>query len=109
MFKFSKERIVKDWPAEISVAMDGGRVKKYPFTLDLKILDTEEYREIAAEGDRKLLGAFLKGFKGIADEAGDPLPFNEDSLDNLAVHPGFMRAALAAYMKAANGEASRKN
>lgn len=109
MFKFIKDRIIKDWPAQIKVAMDEGRSKSFDITLDLKILPSPEYRELATQGDTVLFGEIIKGWSGICDEAGDTLPFNKDNLNNLSEHPGFAQAVIRAYMQASSGEASRKN
>ena len=61
------------------------------------------------EGDKAVFAEVIRGWGGIADESGEPLPFNADNLDQLAEHPGFAQAVFRAYMKASSGEASRKN
>jgi hypothetical protein len=109
MFKFVKDRIVKDWPAEIKVAMDKGRSKPFPITLDLKILPTTQYRELAAQGDKEVFEAILQGWGGIHDEDGQELPFNDENRGALAELPAFNQAVVRAYMQASSGEASRKN
>ena len=109
MFKFIEDRVIKDWPAEIKVAMDGGRSKSFPVTLDLKILPSTQYRELAARGDKALFAAVVQSWSGICDQAGDKLPFTEDNLDKLSEHPGFAQAVVRSYMQASSGEASRKN
>ena len=109
MFKFIKDRIVKNWPADIKVAMDEGRSQSFPITLDLKILPSSQYRELAAQGDKATFAEVIQGWDGVYDEAGEPLPFNKDNLNTLAEHPGFAQAAVRAYLQASSGEASRKN
>lgn len=109
MFRFTTERIIKEWPAEIQVAKDGGKTHTHKITLDLKIIDTDDYRQTAADGDVALIEKVVHGWSGIGDEQGNALVFNEGNRNALARHPGFVRGAISAYMKAANGEASRKN
>ncbi len=109
MFKFVKTRIIKDWPADIKVAHDGGTSTSHAITLDLNILPSTEYRELAAQGDKVVCKNILKGWGGIHDEAGNPLPFNDDNRDALAELPSFTQTVVRAYMQASSGEASRKN
>lgn len=109
MFRFVKDRVVKDWPAEIKVAMDGGQSQSFDITLDIKVLPSSEYRELAGQGDNALFPEVVKGWSGICDEAGQPLPFNKENLEILAEHTGFAQAVFRAYLQATTGEASRKN
>ena len=109
MFRFTKERLVRDWPAEIAVALDGGRSASHAITLDLQILDSDQYRQLAGQGDEATIRGVVRGWGGIGDEQGQPLPFSDDNRDALARHPGFVSAVVLAYMKAARGEAARKN
>ncbi|WP_330925287.1 hypothetical protein [Candidatus Sororendozoicomonas aggregata] len=109
MFKFIPERIIKGWPAHINVAMDDGRSKSFPVTLDLKMLPSSEYRALAARGDEMIFPEIVKGWSGIHDEAGTALPFTEDNLRHLTNHPGFAQAVMRAYLRASSGEAARKN
>ena len=109
MFRFTTERMVRDWPARIQVSMDGGKTRTHRITLDLKIIDTDDYRQTAAEGDVALIEKVVHGWGGIGDEQGNDLEFCDENRNALARHPGFVRGAINAYMNAANGEASRKN
>lgn len=109
MFQFTKQRLVKDWPATITVAQNGGSVSSHQIGVDLEIIDTEHYRAVAAQGDRAVIAAIVKGWHGIGDEYGEPLPFSEENRDALASHTGFTSAVLTAYLQAARGEAAQKN
>ena len=109
MFKFIKDRVIKDWPSEIKVAMDKGRSKSFPITLDLKILPASRYRELAARGDAEVFAEIVQGWGGIHDENGEPIAFSQKALSDLSDHPGFSQAILRAYLQASSGEASRKN
>ena len=109
MFKFIKDRVIKDWPADIKVALDGGKSSSHAITLDLNILPSTEYRELAGQGDKVVFEKILKGWSGIHDEEGNPLPFTDDNRDALAELPAFTQTVVRAYMQASSGEASRKN
>ncbi|WP_034832842.1 hypothetical protein [Endozoicomonas numazuensis] len=109
MFKFVKDRIVKDWPADIKVALDKGRSKSYPITLDLKILPATQYRDLAAQGDKVVFEEIVQGWSGIHDEDGNELSFSDENRDALADLPAFNQAVVRAYLQASSGEASRKN
>ena len=109
MFKFIKERVIKDWPAEIKVALNGGKSTSHAITVDLNILSSSEYRELAGQGDQVVFDKILKGWSGIHDENGNPLPFTDANRDALTELPAFTQAVVRAYMQASSGEASRKN
>ena len=109
MFKFIKEPVIKDWPADIKVALGGGKSISHAITLDLNILPSSEYRELAAQGDKVVFEKILKGWSGIHDEQGSPLPFTDANRDALAELPAFTQTVVRAYMQASSGEASRKN
>ena len=109
MFKFVKDRIVKNWPEKVQVALDNGRTQAYPITLDLKILPTSDYRELAAQGDKALIAEIVQGWSGVCDEAGEPLVCSDEHLDLLSEHVGFSQAVIRAYLQASSGEGSRKN
>ena len=109
MFTFTQQRTVKAWPATIIVAENGGTVSRHPITVDLELIDAEQYRKLAALGDVAVISAIVKGWEAIGDEQGQPLPFTAENRDALAKHVGFANAVLTAYMQAARGEAAEKN
>ena len=109
MFTFTKNRIVKNWPASIKVAQDGGKVIEVDISLDLNLLAVDDYMAKLSEGNSCLFDGILRGFGGIANADGSPL---EDTADNRAAlyqHAPFTDALLNAYRAANSGEAARKN
>ncbi len=109
MFKLTKHRLVKAWPATISLASDNGTIQTHDITLDLTLLDTGEFNDLSKQGDPTFFKQVIKGWSGIGDENGNPLPFNPKNLKAAVQNPAFTAAALTAYMDAAQGRAATKN
>ncbi|ELR65843.1 hypothetical protein C942_00930 [Photobacterium marinum] len=109
MFQLVKERKVKNWPVKISVPMDGGEVRTCDMTLDFKLVDSDEFRQLSTQGDSKLFSEVVTGWSGIQGEDGESLPFNPDNLASACLNQHFTAGALSAYMKAMSGTASTKN
>lgn len=108
MFKVETERLVKGWPAVVSVATDGGKVEKHDITLDLLLLDVEQSDRVLRyfKDDVKKV---IKGWSGIAGPDHEPLAFNDDNLALLLGNPAFLKAAVDAYLQANSGQAAEKN
>ncbi|EJB8688038.1 TPA: hypothetical protein RQL14_004330 [Vibrio vulnificus] len=105
MFVLEKNRFVKNWPVDVVLPVDGGKVEKHPITIDLKILGTEEGYKIL-QGDVGLFKETITGWSGISDTQGQSLPFNEHHRDELLNNPFFALAAVKAYQQASNGFAA---
>ncbi|TVP08812.1 hypothetical protein [Shewanella sp. KCT] len=108
-FVFSPVRQVKQWPAIIKVAGDGGKVTEIEIALDLNLLPTDKYMDKLSEGNKALFDAILDGFSGIKTPEGAPLEDTEDNRAALYQHAPFTDALLHAYRAANTGEAARKN
>ncbi|MCE9679616.1 hypothetical protein LZP69_10635 [Shewanella sp. AS1] len=108
-FVFSPERQVKQWPATIKVAADGGKVTELEIYLDLNLLPTDKYMDKLSEGNKALFDAILTGFSGINATDGSPLADTEENRAALYQHAPFTDALLHAYRAANTGEAARKN
>ncbi|WKE64334.1 hypothetical protein PVT67_11650 [Gallaecimonas kandeliae] len=109
MFKFVKDRIIKNWPAVARIALDNGEVAECPFQVDLKLLSAERYAELAPQGDAALLKEMVTGWSGIQGEEGKELPATAENKAALANDRPFVHAVLRAYQDALNGEAAVKN
>ena len=99
-----------EWPVEVHIPQDGGKVQKQRFTGLLEILDQEEYEICVQEG--RLTERVLVGWGAdLKNEAGDaPLEFNEANKATLLRISYARVAVLRAYMQASTGqEAARKN
>nr|WP_086937494.1 hypothetical protein [Thaumasiovibrio occultus] len=109
MFKLVTNRVVKNWPATIKLAADNGDTETHNITLDIEILPTDEFARYSKRGDEAFFKKAIKGWSGVADEHGEPLPFNADTVTAASRHPSFTAAALTAYLDAAQGKAATKN
>jgi hypothetical protein len=108
MFKIINDRIVKDWPAQVTIAVDGGKTETHDITLDLQLLDVEQSDRVLRYF-KKDVKKVVKGWSGIADADNKPLPFSEENLDQVMSNPAFIGAVVNAYLKANSGQAAEKN
>ncbi|AYV14327.1 hypothetical protein [Shewanella algae] len=108
-FVFSPVRQVKQWPAVIKVAGDGGKVTELEIYLDLNLLPTDKYMDKLSEGNKVLFDAILNTFSGINTPEGTPLKDTDENRALLYQHAPFTDALLHAYRAANTGEAARKN
>lgn len=108
-FVFTPHRQVKQWPATIKAAIDGGKVQEIEIHLDLNLLPTNEYMDKLSKGNEALFDAILNGFSGINSTDGQPLADTPENRAALYQHPPFTDALLIAYRAANSGEAARKN
>lgn len=108
MFKIENSRLVKDWPAQVTIAVDGGKTETHDITLDLQLLDVEQSERVLRyfKDDVKKV---VKGWSGIADSNGKELAFNSENLEMVIGNPAFMKGAVDAYLKANSGQAAEKN
>ncbi|KGK15306.1 MULTISPECIES: hypothetical protein [Vibrio] len=105
MFTYEKERYVKNWPIDVFVPVDDGKVEKHRISLDLKILSSEDGYKIL-KGDMELFKSTIVGWNSIADAEGKVLPFSEENRNALLDNPFFTLAAVKAYQQASNGVAA---
>ncbi|CCN69788.1 hypothetical protein [Vibrio nigripulchritudo] len=108
MFKIEKERLVKGWPATVTLAQDNGETESHAITLDLLLLDVEQSDKVLRyfkEDVKKV----IKGWSGIGDANGKPLEYTAENLDLVMSNPAFMKTAVDAYLKANSGQAVEKN
>ncbi|EOW7148451.1 hypothetical protein ACOZ82_001978 [Vibrio parahaemolyticus] len=108
MFKVQKERLVKNWPATVSVAVDDGKVETHDITLDLLLLDVDQSDKVLRyfKDDIKKV---VKGWSAIGDANGEVMEFNAKNLNILIGNPAFVKAVVDAYLQANSGQAAEKN
>ncbi|WP_298769681.1 hypothetical protein [uncultured Shewanella sp.] len=108
-FVFTPERHVKQWPAVIKIASDGGHVIEHEIYLDLNLLPVDDYMKTLESGDVALFNKILMSFSGINAADGSPLADTPENRAALYQHPPFTDALLNGYRNANSGEAARKN
>lgn len=84
--KPTEPRIVKNWPVVIPTALDDGKVRKDEIFVDYEVLPQNEIDEIMSTAsqagesvDKAILLRSVKSINGLADEANNPIPFNDDT------------------------------
>ncbi|SHO55021.1 hypothetical protein [Vibrio quintilis] len=105
MFIFQQERLIKDWPAQIILPVDGGRTLQENITLDLMILNASSSYKVL-QGDENIFRQVICGWSGIVNTEGESLEFNETNRELLLEDPFFIIAAARAYQQAAGGIAA---
>lgn len=108
MFVLETERLVKNWPATVSIPVDGGSVEDHPITLDLLLLDNAVSVKIL-QGDEATFKRVIQGWSGISAEENQPLDYSEENLSRLLQNSFFVIAAMRAYQQASSGQAAEKN
>lgn len=110
MFTVRKNRIVKAWPITVPVAVDGGHVEEHSMKLDFELITEDAFSQLSAEGgDKAVLAQVIKGWSGIGDEHGQPLPFGDAELATVIELPNFRKAAFAGYFTCVQGNGPAKN
>ena len=92
----------------VRVPKAGGQADEFRFDATFVALDAETRRDFGPDR-ADVLGSILRGWKGLEDESGAPLPFNDESLAAVARDPFLSTAIIMAYGAALSPEAQRKN
>lgn len=109
MFVFTKKRIVKEWPTTLKVAGDKGHVTEYEITVDLELIPEDEWIALFRLSPKAAFDRVLLGWHGISDANGEPMEATEENRAALYQWQPFSVAVTNAYLRAASGEAARKN
>lgn len=107
MFVLNESRVV-EWPVDVSVPVDGGRVEVQRFTARFVLLPDSEVRALAeADADGKaLLRRVLAGAEGVSVEGGTVLDFGE-LRERLLEVTAVRRDATRAYFRCLHGIAEK--
>ncbi len=113
MFKIAQESTFK-WPVTVHVPKDGGKFTKASFTAEFKALPQDEIDEVIADArdgrtDSNFAATCLVGWKGVQDESGEEMEFDDDNKDKLLNIPYVRNAVVTAFFEALSGVARRKN
>ncbi len=104
------------WPVSIKLPKDGGAYEKHTFDIEFKKLTQERLKEInqaiqsenSEMTDAVLSHEIIVGWKGIAGDDGNELPFSQGNLDALLNIPTVASAIIEAFFQSIAG-AKRKN
>lgn len=97
------------WPVTVHIPQDGGKTQEARFWARFRLLSTDAFQAVYASGgtDEDLLKQVLVGWEEVADEGGEPLPFNEETRSSLIAIPYVRMALIAAYLEMSQGRAAR--
>jgi len=108
MFKL-KQSQTYFWPVVAKSCADGGTYERHPFDIEFRRMpqsEVEELRDLsraAATSDRELVRRIVVGWRGIADESGETLPFSQTKLDELLDMPGVAAMIVIAWLDSLGG------
>lgn len=102
--KFDPKGIVRGWPVTVSVPADKGEVNQFEIHVDYELLTVEELQNADKEPENILLRK-VKGWGGITDVDGNPIPFSEDNLRALLGVMYIESAMSVGLLKASRGSA----
>jgi hypothetical protein len=107
MITVSKERIVRDYPIDITMAGDKGTSVTHRVFADFKLLPRSERQKLA--GIEAILREALVGLKPIMIEGEGEAPFSPEIRDQILDDDAMLRPLAEAYAEALAGGARRKN
>ena len=113
MFKIAQETTFK-WPVTVHVPKDGGKYTKASFTAEFKSLQQDEIDATLSDlrdgrTDADFAATCLVGWKGVQDEYGAEMNFDDDNKTKLLNIPYVRNAVVTAFFEALSGGARRKN
>ncbi|KGJ86448.1 hypothetical protein [Colwellia psychrerythraea] len=91
------------WPVVINVPIDGGETSNHEVSLQLEILEEDEYDELALKGEKAVLKRVIKAWKHIDDIDKKPLAYSGDNLDMLLKKSFVHRSFMVGYLNASIG------
>jgi hypothetical protein len=106
MFKLVT-KLVAPWPVTLSVVTASGAVEEQTATLKFERIGQKEFdalfaapasEEAARAQNLKIFDRVVRGWEGIVDAAGDPVPFSSAAALQLMDFPGFPAALGRAYV-----------
>jgi len=102
MFKLLKNNRVY-WPVTIHQPADGGTTTQHKCQVEFEIKEQDIFNQLANEGDQTLLTNLVTGWRGIGDENGDEMEYNQENLTALINIPFVRTGLIRGYMEAASG------
>lgn len=105
MFKLAQQNEVL-WPVTVQVPQDGGTTKAVEISVRYRLLTKTDARDMKAMDDaasEQALLSHITGWEGVADMAGNPVPFTPDNLAALVEHDYVARAIVLGLYQASKG------
>lgn len=109
MFRVQRHDEPMRWPVHVHVPRDGGLHDRQQFTAHFRLLDRQRLGRLAAQGDAELLREAWVGWgEDLRGEDGEPLPYADETREDLLRITYVLRAVTDAYYEFLAG-APRKN
>lgn len=106
------ENVIVDWPVTINVPVDGGQVEPHRVTVRYMLLDSRKLKGMDANSPAKpTLREHVKGWgdEFVNKKTGEPLLFNDDTLEALLAKPYIQRAFTIGLIEASSGAAAKNS
>lgn len=107
MFKLMEPHEPCDWPVTVFVPQHQGKVAKANFTASFRFLASDEFQELAGQGDTMLLERVLVGWDQVKDEAGEDLPYSDEARARMLQITYVRKALVLAYGEFIQGRAAK--
>jgi len=114
MLKLSKKK-TRFFPVAVEQLNDEGRVRKFNFTAEFKVVSQPEAEDILKVGspeivkDKVVCDAVFVGWKDVEDAEGQPLEVNDENRTILLDELGVQGAIVKAWLKSIGLDAAAKN
>ena len=103
------------WPVAFTLAGDNGAMQEFTFTAQFRQLPQREIDALFEKlketppqiSDTDIVKQVLIGWRDVQDESGQPVPFNNDSLDTLLDYPRARAGIARAYFESVVGKAEK--
>jgi len=96
------------WPVVVKIPRGDGTKKldEYRFKLNFRLLGRKEMEDLENDADKDI-SDFILDWDGVADQDGEPLPFNSDNLDRLMDDIHIVRGIARAFRELQIGADSK--
>ena len=105
MFRLPDPDAVHNVPVTVPVPTGGADPAQHEIVCHFRLLDRPALNALLErKDDLVFFKAVLAGFDGVGDRHGEPLAFNDTTLETLSAIPYFARAVVDSYLAWANAE-----
>lgn len=107
MFRLMEPHEPCEWPVTVFVPQHHGRVLKAQFSASFRYLPSEEFQELASQGDTVLLERVLVGWSQVKDEHGEDVPYSDEARERMLRITYVRKALVLAYGEFIQGRAAK--
>ena len=96
------------WPVTINEPADGGKITRRKIDIEFRIDDIAKWEE-TGESVKDVLTRNIVGWSGLQNSKKEPVPFNDETLEQLLTDPYALPAIWNAYLNEVLAGAEAKN